>query len=216
MANGTIANIAASVAGELGLSTGSAILERVLKRRREDARDILMERVRVGEILLETAEAEDEAVAMMFRYFRAANEGTARAALRLMASALRGELLQPRAAADSFQRWADILSSLSRNEIQLLAEMYAQRLFLLSVNTTESLEIGVMNRVRERVVGEGRAFETEEHLTVTLVSLTRTGLVVSESAWGGNVYRTSILMDALVSLIGQEQFADDINASNGS
>lgn len=212
MSENPLAAIAKDVAGELGLSSGSAIIAKVLKRRREQARDILMERVRSGEILMTTAEAEDEAVAMLFRYFRAANEGTARASLRLMASALRGELIQPHASADAFQRWADILSSLSAVEIRLIAEMHNQQKRLLAVKQ-EDLETRILSAVRERMVGKGLPFETDEHLTLTLVALTRTGLIVGESAWGGMVYRVSVLMDALVRLLGEEQFADDVASS---
>jgi hypothetical protein len=98
----------------------SNTLQRVFHKRAEDAQRILMEELRLG-ARTEFEIDDEEAVAVVFRFFRAATEGAARLNLGLLGSCIANEARADRLRADLFLRWADVLASLSREEVHLLA-----------------------------------------------------------------------------------------------
>lgn len=115
---GLSSSLAAS-AGLAGWATGEA-LGIVLGRRAEAARVLLLEELRRGTLPTDYVASGDEAVAVLYRYQRAAMEGTARLNLRLMAQVICGQIVKTNLIADEFLHHADILASLSRPEIVLL------------------------------------------------------------------------------------------------
>jgi hypothetical protein len=106
-----------------GLFAGMAIA-RYLRRRTEQARDILLAELRRANISDAQAASEDDAIAVIIRYFRAAREGAARLNLRLLASAIAGKLQSRRLVADEFLQYAEALGSLTREEVIVLGTMY--------------------------------------------------------------------------------------------
>lgn len=94
-------------------------LRGLLQRRVAAARDVLLGEIRRGGKLLEFHDA-DEAAAITYRYMRAAEEGTARLNLRLLARVIVGSAEGPGLYADEFLRWADILAGLRREEVIVL------------------------------------------------------------------------------------------------
>ena len=105
-----------------GLAAG-AVLQPLLRRRLRAARDILLEELRSGEKRLPPTQI-DEAVAITYRYFRAAQEGAARLNLRLLASVIAGRARLSALVADEFLCDADMIASLRREEIMLLAKLH--------------------------------------------------------------------------------------------
>lgn len=205
----TLAAIIGSLAGDIAKEVVSASLARVVRRRMDEASQLLMEKVRIGDIALADAEAADDAVAMLFRFYRAANEGAARAALRLLASVMRNELVQPRPQADSFHRWADILAGLSHQEIIVLGEIHQLRLdHPPGPITSGALAAQITKQARDRI-SPTWVCKDEDQLMTVLAALTRTGLVLPSSGYGGGInYCTSGLMDELLQLVGLEELAD--------
>jgi hypothetical protein len=107
-----------------GGSVVSEAAKSYIQRRVEAARDILVDELRRGAISADHVAVNDALIGVMFRYGRAAYEGSARVNLRLLAKAIRGQLLSGKLIADEFFRYADILASLSREEIVFLGALY--------------------------------------------------------------------------------------------
>jgi hypothetical protein len=90
----------------------------------EQARDILFEELRKANVSDAQAASEDDAIAVVIRYLRAAREGAARLNLRLLAKAIAGKVQSSRLIADEFLQYAEALASLSRDEIIVIGTMY--------------------------------------------------------------------------------------------
>jgi hypothetical protein len=113
--------------GFIGIPGGSvsqATIVGYFRRRHEMARDILFEELRHANISDTQAALEDEAIAVIIRYLRAAQEGVARLNLRLLAKAIAGKLRSGSLVAEEFLRYAEALASLSRDEIIVIGAMY--------------------------------------------------------------------------------------------
>ena len=105
---------------------GRALIAGYLKRKAEAARDILLEEIRSGDKLPPQVASDDDAVAVIYRYLRSANEGAARINLRLLAKAIVGKMRTTALLADEFNLYADALASLSRDEIIVIATIWKQ------------------------------------------------------------------------------------------
>ncbi|MBM3567994.1 MAG: hypothetical protein FJX46_04475 [Alphaproteobacteria bacterium] len=107
---------------------GSALLgeafKAVMEKRMRHARDVLTEELKRGAISIPEASAADPLAAMLFRYIRAAQEGSARLNLRLLAQVIAGQAHCGNLIADEFLYYADILSGLKREEIIFVAELH--------------------------------------------------------------------------------------------
>jgi hypothetical protein len=79
-----------TAAGLPGASIPVSALKAFLKRRGDEARDILLEELRSGAIVPTQAAANDDAIAAVHRYLMASWQGSARVNLRLMAKAITG------------------------------------------------------------------------------------------------------------------------------
>ncbi|PDT14317.1 hypothetical protein CO670_23815 [Rhizobium sp. J15] len=103
-------------------AAGVIVLRALIRKRAQKARDILLEEIRLGNRPI-TFENADEAAAITYRYMRAAEEGTARTNLRLLARVIVGSAEGPGLYADDFLRWADVLAGLRREEVIVLGVM---------------------------------------------------------------------------------------------
>lgn len=101
----------------------SFALQRLLLGRAERARDIFIDELKRGDRTIHEI-AEDEAAAITYRYFRAATEGAARINLRLMAAVVGGSEQKPGTYADDFLRWADVIASMTREELIVCGVVY--------------------------------------------------------------------------------------------
>jgi hypothetical protein len=121
---GAFVSDAFELTGTHGGSVAGAIIGRYFRRRTEQARDILFEELRQANISDAQAVSEDDAIAVIVRYLRAAREGAARLNLRLLAKAIAGKLRTGSLVADEFLQYAEALAALSRDEIQVIGTMY--------------------------------------------------------------------------------------------
>jgi hypothetical protein len=139
-------------------------IQQVFKKRLSDAREILIEEIRDGNKTVVDAIGLDDMVAIVYRYGRAAQEGTARLNLRLLAQVVGGKKISEKLTANKFLYYADIISSLTVEEINLLGRMLRER--KLEGYQEQSL------------------FEQEhgEKSSEVLQSLVRTGLVAFEQS----------------------------------
>ncbi len=188
----TIAAIARdcwSLAGLPGASTGGAALERLLGRRRRMAQEIFLHELRCGDRHLLGAEDVDEAAAMLFRYLRAAQEGTARLNLRLMAKIMRGLTAERPIYADQFLRYADLVASLTREEVILVATLYAK---------AKDLKDRPGRRQEALTLAKGelvpRVFDSEDRFYAVMAAASRTGLVIT-GGWSDQFCTTPLMDD---------------------
>jgi hypothetical protein len=121
---GALVSDAFELSGTHGGSVAGAVIGRYFRRRGEQARDILFEELRRANISDAQAASEDDAIAVIVRYLRAAREGTARLNLRLLAKVIVGQVGSGRLVADEFLQYAEALASLSREEIMVIGTMY--------------------------------------------------------------------------------------------
>lgn len=153
-------------------------IRRIFRRRAEVARNVALEEIRAGRgILPLSAPDADEAVAIAWRYFRAAEEGTARLNLRLMASVLAGQLASGELNASKFLRWSDLIASLSEPEIVLLATLHR----VCKGNDVVDGDIKACGLLVPKY------FDDEGDFALTAQSLLRTGLVkqIGMDFWAG-------------------------------
>ena len=173
-------------------STAVSALHRYVARRAEQARDILIEEVRTGEIDMSRAASEDDAVAVVYRYYLAARDGAARRNLRLLAKAIVGLAQRDRLYSDEFCKHADVLSGLSRDQIFVAGRFYHLRQVQLAETTGSREGPDAWSALKEELVP--KAFSTQEHLEAICAQLAGAGLVYFVSVYGGNAYAPSPIL----------------------
>lgn len=192
----TLTATSSSVAS-LGGAALSSALSAVLEKRQAAAREILLDEIRHGGASPTTGDI-DESVSVMYRYWRAAQEGTGRLNLRLLAAVYAGQVRDKAIVADDFLYYADLLASLRRDEIILLGTFLRQS---TNPDDTERDNIEAMRQTREELVPA--VFNTTDDYKASLGSLLRTGLVSADAlggTFGGGssmVYRVTNLLRKL-------------------
>lgn len=175
-------------------------LERLLDRRRAKARELLRDALSKGEITLSQAINEEEAAAILYRFDRAAIEGTATLNLRLMAQVIANQSFVGNLVADEFLYFAEMLASLRREEIILIATMHRIR-----INAPSKMSA---DEKTEEVVAAlvPKLFPDPETLRANAMACMRTGLIMDRNTMDdmGN-YTTSPLMDRLEKLAPFEE-----------
>jgi hypothetical protein len=199
--------VAADLLACLGVPGGSTLslaVQRVIQRRSQAAKEIFVEQLKMGNRAPLDVGEIDEVAAMIFRYMRAAQEGSARLNLRLMAMTINGITEQPPVYASRFLRYAEILSTLTRDEVVAIATLYRnERNQDQSSVSEDDARASARVRTREELVPS--YFSTERHLEYVLQAATRTGLVVAQTGWGALVYETTPLADELAGLASFEE-----------
>lgn len=156
----------------------SAAIRTLLDRRQQIAFDILLEEIASGNVNRADVPAESLA-APVYRYLRAAREGSARLNLRLLAQVISGKASTQTLIADEFLYLADTIASLRREEIILIATM--QRLAEnVSVEDPASRILKIWNKT---VLELAPIFGTEAHVAAVAQSASRTGLVLITWSW---------------------------------
>jgi hypothetical protein len=182
--------------------SGELVLDKLLRNRRTAAQAILREELARGTKSLHDVPDEDAAAAV-FRYLRAAQEGTARRNLRLMAQVMANlEPKSPTLYADEFLALADTLASMRREELIVVAALYrAER--TVEQRPRVLIDEKIIDEANHEMRANLRAagvFAAEGDIDQWLASAMRTGLVIGRSAWGGMSFYTSSLMGKLVQL----------------
>lgn len=130
--------------------------------------------------------SEDEAAAALFTYLNAAQEGAARNNLEAMAEAIVTEALEPTLTAHARRRHFTNLASLSLNEIMVLAAFIkAQGEEANVLHSDHGPDMWF--RVKERHVGQGRAFADKDALKAVCSALLRTGYLQLVNYYGGSI-----------------------------
>lgn len=153
-----------------------------------------MAELRRGDRYILEAEDVDEAAAMMFRYLRAAQEGTARLNLRLMAKIMRGLAAERPIYADQFLRYAEMVAALTREEVILIATLYAKT---QDLKENPEWREEALNLAKGELVP--RVFDSADRFYAVMAAASRTGLVVT-GGWSDQ-FCTTPLMEDLARLV---------------
>ena len=121
----------------------------------------------------------DELVQMLMRFWHASEIGTARENLELLAKVIVGLKRNQALVFDQFQNYANTLESLTRDEILLIGIVYDT---IKEGNVEAKFEI--MREALKPTFDLGTIFSL-------FASLTRTGLFIPSSAYGGLIYYPS-------------------------
>lgn len=182
----TIAALVDDLLSARGLAGGAMLSEaarRWCARRLDHAREIWLEEIRRGKRDIVDVGQQDEAAAILFRYQRAAIEGTARLNLRLMASIAAGQSERGNFRADEFLAWSDSVATLRREELILLAEMFrAEREMPASLTPAERdlwPLAGKWEAVHRVIIPD--PFRDAEEVQAAAASASRSGLVMATS-----------------------------------
>ena len=191
---------------EFGVPGGGAASEAlacVFKRRLDKAREILLDELRKGNAAEMEIANIDESVAIIYRYMRAAQEGAARLNLRLLAKIIAGKAISRSLFSDQFLRYSEILASLSREEVVLLATLYSSTLNSEKIGGSGHEKSPSADKLsREKLVGT--LFRTRDEYEAAAGALLRTGLVLATSGWGALVYSISPAMRELAATVDFE------------
>jgi hypothetical protein len=141
--------------------------------------------------------ADDAQAAMALRFLRAAQEGTARLNLRMMAQVMFDDDVEQTFAPDEFKSHADILASLSREEVIVLAHF-------IRADRDPSIEPANLWRTIEATVAALPAFENATTVKAHCAALGRTGWVLPQSAYGSLTYGMTPLLLKVSRLIDWE------------
>jgi len=127
-------------------------------------------------------------------------EGTARLNLRLLAKSIIGDLRSSRLSAERFLYHANIIASLTRPEIQLIAALLKAR---ASITKDQYYSVSHASTAYEQAFKllVPNVFRDGLELKVSAAALTRHGLVFSYGGLdGGTTYGLSPLIDEFMSL----------------
>ena len=185
-----------------GGNTLRVVLQSVFKQRQARARDILIDELKHGDKLLTDV---GEVAAIIYRYARAAQEGTARLNLRLMARVIAGQAQIGNLIADEFLYYADMLASLRREEIIFIATLHREQTKAKAKGSEEGSKTQqeIWDRVKAELIPI--LIPDDGSLLAVASSTMRTGLVVNDTTFnidGGFI--TSPLMDRLAALASFE------------
>ncbi len=211
----TLANLSSGVFGDvlsvLGIpaNTATNVFRAFMQRRADEARDILFDALRAGEIDSLNAGNDDEAIAVMYRYYLAVRDGVARTNLRLLAQAMVGLFKRDRLFSEEFNKYAEILSRLSRDEILVIGTLHGYR---KAEERRQSPLVGTgqyWSKVLKELVPD--QFPTEEHVIAVCCSGMRSGLLFTPRDFdSAGSFASSPIMDEVAELTDfQEVLVDE-------
>jgi hypothetical protein len=206
----TMAGEAAKVSFPGAAIAGRAVA-RYLKRCREAARDILMDELRCANISGAQAASEDDAVEVIYRYLSAAQQGAARLNLRLLAKVIVGQFEAGRLVADEFLQFAEVLASLSRDEIIVIGTMYRAWCNVQQQARERPTTVSGIDPwdVAKRELST-KGWNDDRAITAATRSQ-RSGLLTSKTVYGGQAF---VVSPMLIELGATVDFDDALRSEN--
>lgn len=180
----------ADMLSALGLPGGNSlqkVVDGVLEKRRQAAREALIEELRNGyhgSTAFEAADAEP-LIGIMMRFRRAAEEGAARDNLRLLAQIIAGLKKHRALEFDSFARWSRVLEEMTRDQLLVAGAAFVHDREGLAPPPPDDDSMtfwpSFVGAMRER------GFD-EPQLRLHCAALAVHGLLSAASGWGALVY----------------------------
>lgn len=179
-----------------------------------ESRDILFDEIKQGNF---NNIANDDKISLMHRYTLAAMNGTARLNLRLLAKAINsitnGKQLSSPIYANEFNRYAQILETLSDEEIHLLAQLYKMReddLEYIRLHNEPPKGINADYFTKLIAGYEYSQPEKAKEIKAMAGALLRTGLIYQEDiGYGGSyAYALTPFFDKIIKLVDFQDALD--------
>jgi hypothetical protein len=160
-----------------GAIVGEAI-RKLLEKRRREAINVLISRIKQGERadIVFGEEDADDFIATMLRFIDSVEKGTATENLDLLSKVIVGLKRNRLFEFDRFQKWCTVLESLTHDEILFISAAYR---VIPTPSTPQSLPF--FERVRTQLAN---TFSDSEVETLA-AALVRTGLIITRGALSG-------------------------------
>jgi hypothetical protein len=179
-----------------GAAAASEALNKIFEKKANEAKEILLEELSKGAGVFGS---DEETVYTIYRYLRAAQEGSARLNLRLLAQSISGIYGQPMTA-NNFLYHADILASLRQEEIIIIGSYYK---YFRNRNIEDDDSFGTsMKAIKDELIPN--IFKTEDHFKSYVGALLRTGLIQAVSGWGALIFQPPPLLFEMGDMISIE------------
>lgn len=198
-------------------NVGNNLLTKMFNKRAEKAREIALAEMKRCERSEFDIESADQFVAIVYRYQRAALEGTALLNLKILAKIMRGQATEGSVFASEFNEFAEIISSLKTRDIVYLGtliRLHKEKALVPKENSEEYFEIdqsvGIL--IRKELVGTTH-FPENRDLISCETSLQRTAFVYpSVHIIGGTIFSPTSDLERLAALVEFEELFGEINA----
>jgi len=151
-----------------------------------------------------TESEADPLIEIIYRFSKAVSDGAARENLRLLAQVIVGLKKNKALDPDKFRKWANTLEQLTRDELMVIGKAIAiKREF-----DTGSLQLNVPGDFWKslRSALETSGYQPGE-IEPLCASLSRTGLLLPASAYGGMIYMPTPWLTELATLADVEGIA---------
>ena len=154
-----------------------------LSKKAKEAQDILLKELGQG-LRLDGDFERDSFFSLLFRYLNAVKQGLARRNLRLLAQIINNGC-RPNIdfVADELAEFADLVATLSRDELVLLAGLWRNHQVGQAISSEDEW-LRVYNATLEELVPS--YFGSKGEMMGVAASLLRTGCVTTPAVWGGN------------------------------
>ncbi|MCJ8507644.1 hypothetical protein MUU53_06915 [Rhizobium lemnae] len=178
----------------------SKLVDQHLAQKTQEAVEIALQELSRGNVEFDEEDAQPF-VAVLLRYSKAASEGAARRNLRLLMQIVVGLKRNKALREDAFRRWAGIVEHMTRDELMLVGQ---------AIRLQGEIESGAVGEV-ERFWGlllerMQEAGYSERETAAIAAAVSRSGLVIPVSAYGGLAYRASPWLSELYSLVDSQTF----------
>jgi len=205
-------------ASNFAASIGNSLLTKLFRERAEKSREIaLNEMAKCKRSELDIASA-DQFVAIVYRYQRAALEGTAYLNLLILAKVMKGQTTEGSVYASEFSEFAEVVSSLKTKEIVYLGTLIRLHKAKELVKKESSDEYYDLNQsvgisITKLLVGTVHFPELRDLISCES-SLQRTALIYPSLTTmdGSTIFSPTSELDRLASLVEFEEILGEINA----
>jgi hypothetical protein len=198
------ATIAADVMSKFNIPGGNSLSklgDAYLQKKRKEAADILIEEIAKGspEPIDFTESEAEPLIEIIYRFSKAVSDGAARENLRLLAQVIVGLKKNKALDPDKFRKWANTLEQLTRDELIVLGKAVAIRRKIVAAGP------GTPNDFWQTLKSELEAGRyPADEIDPLCASVSRYGLLVPVSAWGGMVYLPTPWLEELGALADVE------------
>lgn len=175
--------------------------DKYLERKQKEAAEILINELRKGSVEPnDISEHEvDPLVEIIYRFSKAVADGAARKNLRLLAQIIAGLKRNKALDPDKFRKWASILEQMTRDELMVIGKAIALSRKINEAGDKPSFDFFSILQEEMKAAGYGKEVYS------LYASVSRTGLLVPVSAFGGLNYTPSPWLDELGRLASIEE-----------
>lgn len=156
-----------------------ALIDDYYKRRVDMGREVLLEEIKHSQKNIDDIVVNDEILAIISRYTNAILQGKAERNLRLLSRVILNQLEKGKFDRDDFDKYANIIESLTKEEIEVLGIYYKHYKGFRERNLTEIDNAALSQTVKEL---KPLGFRSGRYIKAILTSLQRNGIMIPSQA----------------------------------